>query len=78
MLTMINPKYIIPFAIVLSIFLGTFAMFEYGKYSEKSAAVVKAQATYIDTRTKIDAAINHNRPADANDALARLRTRQGK
>ena len=71
-------KLIIPLVVVISIAVGVFGSYEYGKLTEQKAEVVKTQTTYIKTRTKIDEAIQHKRPADASAALDRLRARQSK
>jgi len=69
-------KLFFPLLFIFSIALGYLGIYEYGKFTEKQAVIVKDQTTYIATRTKIDAAINDYSNIPANVALSKLLQRQ--
>lgn len=76
--TLLTNKLILPLIVAFTIAIGCFGIYQYGKQTEKQAAIVHQQATYVATRTKIDAAINDHPTISPNAALARLRDRQHK
>ena len=76
--TLLTSKLILPLIVVLTIAIGCFGIYQYGKQTEQKAVIIHQQATYIATRTKIDAAISDRPTISANAALARLRQRQHK
>ena len=69
-------KFFFPILFVFSVALGCVGVYEYGKFNEKQAIIVKDQINYIATRTKIDAAINNHPSVSANVALSKLLKRQ--
>ena len=76
--TLLTNKLILPLIVAFTIAIGCFGIYQYGKQTEKQAVIVHQQATYVATRTKIDAAINDHPTISPNAALARLRDRQHK
>jgi hypothetical protein len=74
----ISSKLTLPLIVALTIAIGCFGIYQYGKQTEKQAVIIQQQATYVATRTKIDAAISDHPTISANAALARLRDRQRK
>lgn len=76
--TLLTSKLTLPFIFALIIAIGCFGIYQYGKQTEQKAVIIHQQATYIATRTKIDAAISDRPTISANAALARLRDRQRK
>lgn len=75
---LLTKKLFLPLIFTLTIAIGCFGIYQYGKQTEKQAVIIQQQATYVATRTKIDAAINDHPTISANAALARLRQRQHK
>jgi len=78
MIPPLTKKLALPFIFALTIAIGCFGIYQYGKQTEKQAVIIQQQATYVATRTKIDAAIKDHPTISANAALARLRDRQHK
>ena len=76
--TFLTNKLFIPTLVILALFVGGFSVYEYGKSAQKQIQATQQQTTYVNTRTRIDAAINSHPNANATDALNRLRQRQGK
>ena len=78
MIQLLTSKLTLPLIFAVIIAIGCFGIYQYGKQTEQQAVIIHQQATYVATRTKIDAAINDHPTISPNAALARLRDRQHK
>ena len=78
MIHLLTSKLTLPLIFAVTIAIGCFGIYQYGKQTEQQAVIIHQQATYVATRTKIDAAIKDHPTISANAALARLRDRQHK
>jgi hypothetical protein len=78
MIPLLTKKLTFPLIIVLTIAIGCFGIYQYGKQTEVKANLIHQQENYVTVRTKIDAAVKTHSNTTADAALARLRQRQNK